>query len=63
MKKMFVILMALVIMVMMTGCNVFTEKAEIYSYDENGNRILIPTEIYHYDSEGNLTAHYVLVDS
>lgn len=60
MKKVIVIVMALAIMICMTGCSLFTEKAHVYTVNEDGSRTL--TDIYTYDSEGYMTSHLEVVD-
>ena len=61
MKKLFAIVMALVIMMSVTGCGLFTEKGYVYDVDEDGNRSL--TDVYTYDSEGNEIDHIEIMDS
>lgn len=51
MKKLFVMGIALVMMFLMTGCNIFTEKVETYSI-QDGVKIL--ESIKTYDSDGKL---------
>lgn len=59
-KKSLIIGMVLLIMAMASGCSLFTEKGEIYYYDEMGNKVV--TDIFEYDSDGKLTAHYELAE-
>lgn len=51
MKKLFVLGVALVMMFLMTGCNVLTERVETYSI-QDGVKVL--ESIRTYDSDGKL---------
>lgn len=61
MKKVFAIMMVLVIAFVTTGCNIFTERAYSYDIDEFGNKTL--TDVYEYDDDGNLLWHAEVVEN
>lgn len=60
MKKLFVIMMALTMMIMLSSCGLFTEKQYSYNISEDGSKTL--TDIYTYDSNGYMTEHYIIAD-